>query len=101
LPVGRERPDFGDEIIEVGVLGGLAVPFDPKNEGERRVPSRRDDQPGPGRSVKGPDEGVFPRVEDLGAEPAREKSRRARLESDLFVMAMTGIPAANATAFLL
>ena len=69
--VGRVGTDVGDEVIEVGALGGLPFPLDPQEEGVGAVGGRSDDQPGPARGVERPDAGVLPGIEDLGGQSRR------------------------------
>ena len=72
--------DLGDEVIEIGALGGLPFPLDPEDEGEGGVRRRGDDQPRPAGRVQRPDEGVLPRIEDLAAERDRRGEEKAEGE---------------------
>jgi hypothetical protein len=75
--VRRERSDLGDEVVKIGALGGLPLPFDPQDERERGVPGRRDDQARPAGRIQGPDVRLLPGIEDLSGKRERRGEEKA------------------------
>jgi hypothetical protein len=82
-PIGRVGADLGNEVVEVHALGDIRFPLDAQEEGVGALLGGGHDEAGPARGVERPDERIFPGIEDLGGEAAREE-REQDDEEDRF-----------------